>query len=378
VERSLERHAPDILLIGGGVLGLASACELLSHGYSVVIVERGAERGATRAAGGMLSPWAEFATPVSWQVLLVQARLAYPEFVRNVEETSGCRVECRFPGTILVSPDPGADLGDLTVAYRELGARATFLDSEDLTASEPGLAVDGAVLLEDEGYVDPRGLHDALRASFEELGGTWVGDEVFALALAQGRVVGVETAGGTLHAGVVLNTAGVQAERFLLPEDRARLRPRPVRGELLRLRPRHRGERIRHVVQSPGFAYLIPQDDGTVLVGATSEEGDSRTRVTAVGVQTLLAHASALLPDILAWEWVEAWSGLRPLAGNGEPLVLVDPRPGLIHGLGLHRHGILLAPVLGAQLSRLAAEYVGQAGQGFRADPTRSLGGDRR
>lgn len=374
MERSLERHAPDILVIGGGILGLAAACELLSHGYSVVVVERGAERSATRAAGGMLSPWAEFAQPVSWQVLLVQARLAYPEFVRNVEETSGCRVECRFPGTILVASDPGADLTELTVAYRELGARATFLDSEDLTASEPGLAVDGAVLLEDEGYVDPRGLHDALRASFEELGGTWVGDEAFALALAQGRVVGVETAGGTLHAGVVLNTAGVQAERFLLPEERARLRPRPVRGELLRLRPRHRGERIRHVVQSPGFAYLIPQDDGTVLVGATCDEGDGRTRVTAAGVQTLLAHASALLPDLLAWEWVETWSGLRPLVGTGEPTVIADPRPGLFHGLGLHRHGILLAPVLGAQLSRLAAEYVGQAGQGSRASQARTLG----
>jgi glycine oxidase len=71
-----------------------------------------------------------------------------------------------------------------------------------------------------------------------------------------------------------------------------------------------------------------------------------------------------LLPDVAEWEWISAWSGLRPLVGSGEPTVLADPRPGLFHGLGLYRNGILLAPVVGAQLSRLAAEFVGQAGQG--------------
>lgn len=360
----MDRNTPDIVVVGGGVLGLATSCELLSRGYSISIVERGAGQSATRAAGGMLSPYAECSPPPSWQDLLIQARHAFPEFVRNIEETSGCRVECRFPGTLLVSPDPERDLSELTFTYREAGARATFLDSEDLTALEPGLDVDSAILLEDEGYVDPRGLHDALRASFEELGGTWIQDEVYAPIEERGRVVGVQTGSGHLHAGAVINTAGAQAERFLLPEDRLRLGPRPVRGEILRLRPPRRGQRIRHVVQSPGFVYLIPQDDGTVLIGATSDEGDGRARVTAEGVGLLLANARTLIPDVAEWEWIAAWSGLRPLVGTGEPMVLADPRPGLFHGLGLYRNGILLAPVVGARLSRLAAEFIGQAGHG--------------
>ena len=368
MERSIERQTPDILVVGGGILGLATACELLSHGYSVSIVERDAKKSATQAAGGMLSPYAECIPPVPWQDLLIQARNAFPEFVRNIEETSGCRVECRFPGTLLVSPDPEADLSDLTFAYRESGARATFLHSEDLTAIEPGLEVDAAILLEDEGYVDPRGLHDALRASFEELGGSWIQDEVYAPSEERGRVVGVQTGSGSLGAGAVINAAGAQADRFLLPEDRLRVRPRPVRGEMLRLRPPRRGQRIRHVVQSPGFVYLIPQDNGTVLVGATSYEGDGRARVTAQGVTSLIENASALIPDVAEWEWIDAWSGLRPLAGTGEPSVFADPRPGLFHGLGLFRNGILLAPVVGAQLSRLAAEFVGQAGHVAVAD----------
>ncbi|MEZ4651080.1 MAG: FAD-dependent oxidoreductase [Candidatus Eisenbacteria bacterium] len=362
MERQSDQIAPDVLVVGGGILGLATSCELLSRGHTVSIVERDPAGSATRAAGGMLSPWAEFSAPAPWQSLLVQARNAYPEFVRNAEETSGCRVECRFPGTLLVSPDPEFDLSDLTFTFREQGARATYLDSEDLTRVEPGLSVDSAILLEDEGYVDPRGLHSALRASFEELGGLWIRDEVYAIREAGGRVVGVRTSSGDLSAGAVLNTAGVQADRFLLPEDRIRLEPRPVRGELLRLRPPRRGERIRHVIQSPGFAYLIPQDDGTVIVGATSYEGDGTRRLTARGVAELLENAAGLLPDVSDWEWVEAWSGVRPLVGNGEPTVLTDPRPGLFHGLGLYRNGILLAPVIGAQLSRLATEYVGLPG----------------
>lgn len=377
MERQSDRIAPDILVVGGGILGLATSCELLSRGYTVSIAERDASNSATRAAGGMLSPWAEFSAPVPWHTLLVQARNAYPEFVRNAEETSGCRVECRFPGTLLVSPNPEFDLSDLTFTFREQGAHATFLDSEDLTRVEPGLAVDSAILLEDEGYVDPRGLHSALRASFEELGGHWIRDEVYAVREVEGRVVGVQTSSGDLSAGVVLNTAGAQADRFLLPEDRARLEPRPVRGELIRLRPPHRGERIRHVIQSPGFTYLIPQDDGTVIVGATSYEGDGTRRITARGIAELLENSSRLLPDVSDWEWVEAWSGVRPLVGSGEPTVLTDKRPGLLHGLGLYRNGILLAPVIGAQLSRLAAEYIGLPGSPRRPTPgTRAPGRD--
>jgi glycine oxidase len=256
-------------------------------------------------------------------------------------------------------------MNELSARFAERGANCRYLDAAALEEEEPLLGPKdaGAILLDDEGYVNPRSLHTALRAAFDQLGGHWVCLPALGLASRQGRVGGVETAGGLILGEAVLNTAGAWADRFLLPEEAERLRPRPVRGQIVRLRPSSRRRGIRRVIHMPGTAYMVPHADGTVLVGATAEEVGPFLASTAGGVGEMLAGAREIVPSSTEWRFLRATSGLRPMAADGSLYLEADPgRKGLFHGLGLFRNGILLAPVAASRLARLVLEYLGRKG----------------
>lgn len=356
----------DLLIIGGGILGLSTACEALSRGLSVTLFDEAPERSATLAAAGMLSPYAESIETPFLQELMKQGRVSYPAYVARLEEISGVRIELAFPGTLLPSvvETDGPRLQSMAAQFADIGARARYLDPAELTGDEPRLGpiAAGAVLLEDEGYVNPQTLHTALRAGFERLGGEWIPLHGLGLAVRQQRVIGVETANGLVLGGAVLNASGAGADRFLLPEDQERYRARPVRGQALRLRPPRAADGIGRVIQVPGVGYLVPRADGSVIAGATSEAVGPFPGLTAEGIHAVLAGALRLVPSARSWSFVEAWSGLRPLAGEGEPVIAPDARPGLFHGLGLYRHGILLAPVAATRLAKMITDYLGRSG----------------
>jgi glycine oxidase len=367
-KRELAQSPPsDVLIIGGGVLGLSTACEILSRGLSVTIFEEDPHRSAGWASAGMLSPYAEFSEAGALQDMLRAARAAYPPYVARVEETSGMKVELAFPGTLLPmgAAGSGPAVETLLARFREMGARSRFLDPAQTAAVEPQLGPScGSILLDDEGYVSPRSLLTALRAAFDHLGGHWVQLSALGLISRQGRVVGAETAAGIVLGGAVLNAAGAWADLFLSPEDLDRYRLRPIRGQIVRLRPARRTEGIRHVIQMAGVGYLAPRADGTVIAGATSEQVGPFPGNTAGGIASILEGARRLVPASENWAFLAAWSGLRPMAANGELFLEADPlRKGLFHGLGLYRHGILLAPVAATRMARLIVEYLGRQGQ---------------
>lgn len=358
----------DLLIIGGGVLGLSTGCEVLARGLSVTILDEDPQRSATWASAGMLSPYAEHAEAGALQDMLRAARVAWPAFAARIEEHSGMRVDLAFPGTVMPAFTAGerSRLEELTQRLRDLGARCSYLSPQEAIGEEPMLTANasGAVLLDDEGYVNPRLLHTALRSAFERLGGQWVPVQALGLAARQGRVVGVETTIGFLPGHAVVNAAGAWGERFLLPEDQRRYRTKPIRGQTVRLRPPSRREGVRHVIQAPGSGYLVPQADGTVVVGATSEDAGPFRVNTAGGIRYLLDLAGRLVASSADWSFVEVSNGLRPLAGDFELVLESDSsRKGLFHGLGLYRHGILLAPVASTRMCRLVCEYLGQHSQ---------------
>lgn len=358
----------DVLVIGGGVLGLSCACEILARGLSVTVFEEDPKRSATWASAGMISPYAERVTTGALQDMMRAARAAYPAYVQRIEEHSGMRVEMAFPGTLIPSIEDGrqVEMETLTAEFIDLGARARYLDAGETAAYEPQLAVrgSGTVLVEEEGYVSPRSLHTALRAAFDRLGGRWVGLQVLGLVARQGATAGVETTAGVVLGRSVINATGAWADRFLLPEDQARYRVRPVRGQTVRLRPASRRDSIRRVIHAPGFAYLVPRADGSVILGATSEEVGPFPGVTAEGVQYLLSAMQTMVPVSRGWTFLAAGSGLRPMAGDGELFLEHDSqRRGLFHGLGLYRHGILLAPVASTRLAGMVLDYLGRKAQ---------------
>lgn len=360
--------AADVLIIGGGVLGFSTACEILARGLSVTLCDEEPRRSATWASAGMLAPYAEHEEIGFVQDMMRAARAAYPAYVAKLEGYSGMRVELAFPGTIFpaLGEHEETRLQDLALRLGELGARCRYLDPEQLESEEPQLGPksSGALLLEDEGYVNPRSLHTALRAAFFHLGGQWIQLHVLGLVSRQGRVVGVETSAGVLMGGCVVNAAGAWADRFLLPEDQERHRLRPIRGQSVRLRPHGRQDGIRHVIQLPSVGYLVPRADGSVTAGATSEDVGPFLGTTAGGIEAVLEGARKLVPASAGWGFVSAWSGLRPMAGSGELILEADPaRKGLFHGLGLYRHGILLAPVAATRICRMVMEYLGRQGQ---------------
>lgn len=360
------RRPADLLVLGGGILGLSTACEALARGLSVTLFDEAPATSATLAAAGMLSPWAELIESDFLQEWMRQGRAAYPAYVARVEELSGCKIELSFPGTLLVSPDAdaGEKLQRTTDHFVEMGASARYLTSVEASEDEPllGARTSGAILLDEEGYVTTHTLHRALRMGFERLGGEWIPLHALGLVVRKGQIAGVETAAGVVLGAAVLNAAGAMADRFLLPEDQERYRTRAVRGQALRLRPASAREGLRRVVQAPGFGYLVPQPDASVIVGATSEFIGPYPGVTAGGLLSVLEHARILVPAVAEWSFVEAWSGLRPLAGDGEPILAPDTRKGLFHGLGLYRHGILLAPVATSRLLKMILDHLGRIG----------------
>jgi len=359
----------DLIIIGGGILGLATAFEVLGRGLSVTLLDEDPKRSAAWASAGMLSPYAEFAAAGALQDMMRAARTSYPAFVARVEEQSGMRVELAFPGTIF--PLPRAEEGGATPEewlehFREMGATCRHLPPAEAAEVEPQLRTheEGAILLDDEGYVNPRSLLTALRAAFDHLGGHWIRLPALGLAARQGRMAGVETSAGVVQGSAVVNAAGAGADLFLLPEDQERYRVRPVRGQVVRLRPRDRREGIRRVLHQPGIGYLVPRADGSVIAGATSEEVGPFPGNTAGGLLSVLEGARRMVPASEHWAFLGAWSGLRPLAGEGELFLEPDSsRKGLFHGLGLYRHGILLAPMAATRMARLVVDYLGHAGR---------------
>lgn len=353
----------DIIVIGGGILGLSTAWRLLRAGLPVVVVDDAPEASATRAAAGMLAPFTEISPNAEMAELLARSLEMYRDFVQEIERDVDRAIEIDFPGTVLLTSSDQRDeiLGQLS------GQRihAEPLDEAALHALEPSLSKDiqNAILLPGEGYVDPRALHDGLREAFLRRGGRWVAARALsfersAVETSDRENVTVRTAEGVVRGRIVLNAAGTGAGVLLGDDLRERLRPRPVRGEIVRLRPRP-PDTIRHLVHKEGGVYLVPQRDGTILVGATSAEGEG-PRLTAGGIRWLVDQAITLVPALTDAEFVTAWSGARPLAGDGAPHIIEDPAGSVFHGLGLYRNGILLAPVLSAQLeARILRQYHG-------------------
>ncbi|MCA9726584.1 MAG: FAD-dependent oxidoreductase [Candidatus Eisenbacteria bacterium] len=357
---SLRSSHPPVVVVGGGILGLATAWRLLRAGVRVTLVDPGPQTSATRAAAGMLSPFAELPADPAMASAMATALGGYAHFVEKLAADAGVAVAIDFPGTVLLVPETErVAIGD---RLRAAGARVEMLDAGALRSAEPMLSLDGgAILLPDEGHVDPRQLHDALQAAFARLGGRWMHTEAESIVIRERGGVGrpvVETGLGPLEAEVVLDATGTGVARFLDEEQRQRLQPRPVRGEILRLLP---PARLSHLVHESGGIYLVPQTDGSILVGATAVEGEPR-RVTVGGVQWLLEHATRLAPGLAQAEILEIWSGARPLAGNGAPELVEDASGFVFHALGLYRNGILLAPAWSETLANRITRALDRSG----------------
>jgi glycine oxidase len=355
-------HQPpaDVVVVGGGAIGLAAAWRAAQAGMAVTVVDDAPGQGASWAAAGMLAP----VTEVHYgERALLDLNLAsaarWPSFAAELEEAGGRPVGYRPGGTLAVArdADDNAALEDLYQFQLRCGLEVERLRSRECRQLEPGLApgIRGGVLAAGDHQVDNRALVEALLVACDRAGVRLVEGHVAELAVEGGRVTGVVLVGGERQAaGTVVLAAGCWSGRVgglaaeVLPPVR------PVKGQLLYLRgPADRPLCSRNVRGLE--VYVVPRGDGRVVVGATVEEQGFDTQVTAGAVHDLLRAALELLPDVAELELAETVVGLRPGSPDNAPMLGPAGPDGLVVATGHYRNGILLTPVTADAIAELLA-----------------------
>jgi glycine oxidase len=351
----------DVLVIGGGVIGLAIGWRAAQQGLQVVIADPEPGRGATHAAAGMLTPIAEAAYAEREIFALGQDSLQrYPGFVTDLQRSTGLAVGFRQCGTLQVAYDSD-DLAILTETRQlqeSFGVRLQQLGARECRDAEPMLdpSVRGGLLTIDDGSVDPRLLATALLQAADGAGVRLVRQRVTEVVCTAGRASGARLAdGATASARWIVLAAGWQSAR--MPGLPSGIAPpvRPVKGQIIRLRttaammaaglpPGLLRRTVRGVVRGSSV-YLVPRESGELVVGATQEELGPDTTVTAGGMWELLRDARTLVPGITELEFADAVAGLRPGTPDNAPIIGLTELPGLVLATGHFRAGVLLAPV---------------------------------
>lgn len=344
----------DVVVVGGGVIGLAVAWRLLGRGRSVAVVDPAPASAASRAAAGMLAPVTEVQygeEPLL--ALALESLRRYPGFVEELEHQTGMTVGLRRDGTLVVGTDAGdrAALEQLHDFQRSLNLDATLLTARECRHLEPGLSpeVRCGLLAASDHSVDNRRLTRALLQAVRAARGDLVIDHVTEVLLDDLAVRGVGLAGGdSLIANTVVIAAGPwSAQLGGIPAD-ARPPVRPVKGEILRLRADGRHPlptRSLRALVGGHSVYLVPRADGELVVGATAEERGFDTTVRAGAVRELLRDARAVYPGVDELELVETLAALRPGSPDNRPIIGKTAVAGLVLATGHYRNGVLLAPV---------------------------------
>jgi glycine oxidase len=332
----------DVIVIGGGIIGLSLAIELRKRGASMLLVERGEPgREASHAAGGMLADCGG-ELPAPLQALATASARMYPEFVHELQDESGVNVDLRSNGTLLFAP-PGHRLEDLP------GATPLIAPLREI---EPALESCGCpVVFLKERSVCPRALTlAAVKAAKHRGVDISSGTAVVSVDLSNGFVAGVTTNKTSYRANKVVNCAGAWAGQ-IAPHD---FPTRPVKGQMVCFAMPAR-DLLGHVVRSPEI-YLIPRSDGRLLAGATVEEAGFDKRTVPETIQRLERAAVALLPALKAARVLEAWAGLRPGTPDGLPILGETPTRSYYAATGHFRDGILLAPATARVMGQLILE----------------------
>ncbi|MEJ6548734.1 glycine oxidase ThiO [Corynebacterium sp. USCH3] len=352
---------PETLVVGAGVTGLSTAWYLRRAGHAVTVVDPSPGDGASHAAAGMIAPVSEVVhRHDAIRPLMLASAAAYPRFIADLERTVGYPAGYRPTATLGVGSTPGdmATFRDLAEVQRASGMTVEPLGVRQARRREPSLApgISGAVLVADDHQVNPRMLMEALTAAVcapagpDGPRGRVVTRRVLGVVREGATVTGVRLDdGGELRAETTVLCPGLTlADIDGLPEARC-VRLRPVHGDILRarVRPGHPGlleHTVRGLVDGRPV-YLVPRDDGEIVIGATERE-DGFDGVSLDGVHQLLRDARILVPGIADLELTEILARARP--GTPDDLPYLGGVPGVdgvVVSTGYSRHGVLLAPL---------------------------------
>lgn len=346
----------DVIVIGGGIIGLSLAIELRKQDVHVLVIERGEPgREASYAAAGMLAAAGDEFPPALKPLAEESARM-YPEFVHELEDESGSKVDLRDQGTILISCDGHLPVGAELLSAQRLKSLEPAIEvskiyqanSGTTSSRTPGGSAPNHICA---GYlaersVDPRELvAAAIKAAKHRSVDISSGTEVKELIVEGGRATGVRTDRTSYAAGMVVNCAGAWAGS-IAPFD---FPVRPVKGQMLAVVV---GPAIKHVIRSKDV-YLVPRSDGKLVIGSTLEDAGFNKQTDVGALERLLSNAVGLYPGLAKSRRHEAWAGLRPGTPDELPILGETAISGFFAATGHYRDGILLAPVTARAMADL-------------------------
>ncbi len=333
----------DVIVVGGGVIGLSTAWELASHGATVKVIDQGMiGREASWAGAGMLPPGNLVGETSGEGRLRALSCELWAEWTRSLRESTGIDNGYQNCGAIEVSFD--RSLHDEADTWEAAGNKVEFLSDERRRHFEPTISsrIKDAYRLDEFCQVrNPRHLK-ALAAACADAGVEFLeGSAVSGWRVSENRVTHVRTTVEDYAAGQFVICSGAWS-RQLTQEAGVDLNVEPMRGQIVLLRCSPLP--FRHVIQD-GARYLVPRADGRILIGSTEERVGFVKQNTVDGVQSLLKFAVSVVPALASAEIERTWSGLRPFSGREEPFISRLPaQENLFVATGHFRSGLQMSP----------------------------------
>ncbi len=350
----------SFVIIGGGLIGMSVGWKLVRSGCEVTILEKDNIGGsASTAAAGMLAPYAEVSFEEEALLELGQAsHELYPKFLEELGEDVDNVPQIFYSGSLIA----GLDRDD-TERIRRLFDFKEKLDfeAEMVTGSrareiEPLLSprVVSAMWLPQDQHIDNRALVQALKEAFVKHGGIIKEhSEATGFEFTE-DIHKVHTDEEVFHATDIVMAAGAWSNSIPGIPEELRIPVRPVKGQIITLKMTEEVQ-LEHMIRTPRV-YLCPKEDGTIRVGATSEEKGFNTDPTAGGMKDLLENAWEALPSIYDLPVTEFFGSLRPASPDHYPMIGKTQQKGFYYAAGFYRHGILLAPVTAYHLADIILE----------------------
>lgn len=349
----------NVIVIGAGILGAATAYQLAKKGVDVTIIDRDDRGQATAVAAGMICPWISQRRNKAWYKLVKNGAKFYPELVEQLKELVTVDIGYKRVGALSI--DWNMEKLDKT----EERVRKRYEDAPEIgeirrlspaQAKEfvPIIAEYGAVYVSGAARVNGKALRDALLQAAMKLGASFIqGDAT--LTFTKQKVDGVVVNGEKKEADRVIVTAGAWARTLIKPLGISFL-IKPQKAQIIHLRIDEKATGNWPAVMFPSNKYMLPFEDGRIVVGTTyeSDAGFDLARTTK-GVYEILDAAVTHAPALISSTIEDIYVGFRPIAPGYHPII--GPLPGydgILVANGLGATGLTAGPYLGKELANIA------------------------
>jgi glycine oxidase len=344
----------DVVVIGGGVIGISVAYHLARQNVRTLLVEKNTlGQEASSAAAGMLAATSAGSRRGPMYQLKSASQALYPALIRELEERTGIDIECQTPGIfeILLTEVGEKHYRRLYELRSEQGHAVSWLSAEEARRREPGLTpgLRAAVHFADDHHLHNGKLTEAWTQAAQQCGVTLrTGTSVQEVRMMNGRVSQVRIGDEWVSADTIVIAAGSWSAQvgevfgITIPIQ-------PAKGQMLSIRT----TQLRHVI-SCDDRYLVPRKNGEVIIGSTIEFIGHNKDVTLEAIQLLAEWADTIVPGISQAPLSRFWAGLRPYSPTRRPILCRAPGlDNLVLATGHHRNGILLAPITGQLITEL-------------------------